>query len=538
MFLFTKIEAKTVVSVKKTLFPFIILSMLMPFATQAQVVTPGSEQYDYLRILQLRQDSVSIFSNNYQTILYSAPDEIQHDMWGMFENRLKGDGFQLLPFRTRSTWNSAYAKSMNNGPVWRGRGLTQEFHGGFQARYGMLHITLNPSVYVSQNRPFELGVNPIYELEYEKSKFSYPFSGKLDLVQRYGDDPFFNIHPGQSDISLLINNFRTGVSTQNMIAGHAHYNPMLLSTNAPGFPHFYVGTERPFSFYIGHFEIKQIWGGLYESSHFDDNPANDWRYFTAFLGGWQPRFTKGLHLGFNRAFVQRGPDFQFFSGDLFATLYNFNNPESGEFEGIPINDAFDQVVSITARWTFSEVGFEPYFEFARNDFGGGPFGSTPDHTRAYTLGFTKIFDLPDASIFALTGELSNNGSSRTSLTRDTGPYYIHTFIEQGYTNGGQILGAGLGPGGIAYNLFMRRYSSKGMHGAIIQYMRINDDFYYTYFDDNNRHDYEYTFGYKGVVHKTRLNIAFSALFTWRQNMHMIEGNDRTQVQLGISLQYR
>jgi hypothetical protein len=528
-----------------SLFKRVAIAVVIVFAAisaHAQVITPGQIDMDYHRMLNLKQDSITLIPHFLDAALYDVPTDLKFDIWGRYSAQNWSGSpdkatIRILPITLQSTWNSAYAKSMNNGAVWTGRGITQEVHAGFQMRYGRLDVTFQPVFTYVQNRYFDLPTNPIFELEYEKSVYSYPFDERIDYVIRYGDKPFFTAYSGQTDISLRLNPVRIGVSTQNTIVGPSHNNPILLSANGPGLPHLYIQSVKPFSTFIGEMHIKQMWGGMRESAYFDTNPDNNWRYFSGLFIGLQPKYFEGLQVGFNRTFMQNGQDFRFISGDPIVTLYRFKSSWEREEVGDP-NDAFDQIVSVTARWSIPQIGLEPYFEYARNDFGGGIFGAQPDHSRAYSLGFTKLFDLPEQSVLAMTAEITNTGANITSNARPPGSYYIHSVVDQGHTHLGQIIGSGMGPGGaFGYNFFLRRYNEKGMHGLVMQYMRINDDFYFLYFDDIERHDFEVSFGYRGIIRLSSLELGLNALVSRRPNMNMVKDNNKTQIQLGVSIRY-
>lgn len=514
----------------------------------AQVRTPGSVQGDFERMMILRGDTTLAYVVFTDAIRYRPNDSIVRTD-GMWDSKyltnknavspetaghIGGGSLRRLPVQLKTTFNSGYARSMNNGPLWYGKGLTQEMHAGFQWSRGILDVTIQPALYYSQNRRFELPRNPIFEPEYPKSEYGYPFDELIDYVQRFGPDPFLSFHPGQSDVSLRLGNFRTGVSTQNVVVGPSWYNPILLSENAPGFPHLYVQTREPLRTSFAAFEFKQMWGALRESKWFDENPDNDWRYFAGLFVGIQPTFVQGLSIGFNRTFYQRGQDFELLSGDPIVTLYRFKAEKEIEDINDP-NDAFDQLASVTARWTYPEVGFEAHFEFALNDFGGSFFGSHPDHSRAYTVGVTQLIDSKSDAFYGITFEITNTSMSKTGFVRPPGSYYIHMSIEQGYTHLGQILGSGMGPAGaLGYNLFMLRYHPSGMHGLHLSYQRINEDFYYLYFDTMDRHDFEIDVTYRGVFNLNKVQMGVEAGFARRKNMHMVPGNHINNIRLGLS----
>ena len=310
-----------------------------------------------------------------------------------------------------------------------------------------------------------------------------------------------------------------------------------MSANAPGFPHLYIQSRKPTRIPIFDFSFKQSWGALLESSYFDDNPDNNWRYFAGLFLEFKPRFAKGLQLGFNRTFIQRGPDFKLFSGDPIVTLYRFKAENKIESIDDP-NDAFDQIASVTGRWTYPEVGFEAHFEYALNDFGSSFWGSHPDHSRAYSLGFTQLFNGKNDDVYALTAGLTNTAMSKTGFVRPPGGYYIHMSIEHGYTNQGEILGSGMGPGGaMGYTLFLRKYTAKVMHGFQISYQRINEDFYFLYFDTMDRHDFEMEGLYTGAFNMSDVQLEFQLGYARRANMNMVPGNNVNQLILGFSLRY-
>lgn len=501
----------------------------LPTLVLAQVQTPGTLHYDHDRILRISGDLPA----------YSAAFESTIEYMNSDDSTRQENSITLSDALFKTSFRSAYGRSMNDGPLWYGRGFTHELHAGFQYSRGILDVTFQPVVFYSQNRDFELQQNPIFELEYDKSPYSYQFDALIDYVIRYGDKPIVMFHPGQSDISLRLKHFRTGLSTQNMSVGPSWYNPILLSTNAPGFPHLYFQTRKPLR--IPYFDIgfKQVWGALQESEYFDENLDNNWRYFSGLFVELNPRFVPGLQLGFNRTFIQRGQDFKLISGDPFVTLYRFKAQPGIDDVSLDLNDAFDQIAAVTGRWRHPSAGFEAYFEFAINDFGGSFFGSHPDHARAYNLGVTQIFPSKDASTYALTFELTNTAMSKTGFVRPPGSYYIHMSIEQGYTNGGQILGSGMGPAGaLGYNLFFRKYTDTTLHGIHVEYKRIDDDFYFLYFDDKDRHDFELGATYRAVLAMSGYNLGLDVGYARRKNMNMVPGNHQNQFMVGLSIQLK
>ena len=74
-------------------------------------------------------------------------------------------------------------------------------------------------------------------------------------------------------------------------------------------------------------------------------------------------------------------------------------------------------------------------------------------------------------------------------------YYVHEVNKQGYTNNGQIVGAGIGPGGNSDHLRVQLESEKYSAGMLLQRIENNRDFFTYYIQDATRHDIEYSVGF-------------------------------------------
>ena len=134
--------------------------------------------------------------------------------------------------------------------------------------------------------------------------------------------------------------------------------------------------------------------------------------------------------------------------------------------------------------------------------------------------------------------MTNTAMSKTGFVRPPGSYYIHMTIEQGYSNQGQIIGSGMGPGGaMGYTVFLRKYSANVMHGLQISYQRINEDFYFLYFDTMDRHDFEMEGLYTGAFNLSDVQLEFQLGYARRVNMNMVPRNNVNQLILGFSLRY-
>jgi hypothetical protein len=516
-----------------------ILTLLAGIAyclcANGQVLYPNHYNGDYLKLLELENEGFNTGITLYPSIIsqYAPDSALKSDVW-------KGR-FKFLDFRDKKvqildpTWNvsfnSKYARGYNDGAQWQGKGLNSVLNLGIAGRFGMLHFTFAPVIYAAQNTDFQIA-----DSSFPKNEFAYPFLGGIDWVQRYGNEAVYDFHFGQSEIRLVQKNVTLGISTQNMSWGPSQFNPIIMSSNAGGFPHIDLGTNVPVQTAIGDIEFKSFWGILSESDYYDNIEDNDQRYITGFVLGYRPSFIKGLSIGFNRVLYQRSRDFDF--KDIFSGFSEFFSAVDEELDGRPVNDAYDQMGSFMLKWEFKEIGFESYVEFARNDFSGNitDLLIQPGHSRAYTFGFIKTGRLWDNPI-KFTYEHTNLGNSRTKLIRATPTYYVHHIVSQGYTNNGQILGAGIGPGANSDQIEFKYYKPDGALGFDFQRVRFNDDYFFSNFVQLgvNNMDVEYNFGlnYLKFIGKTSIQAGF--LYSIRTSWQFQDGNNVGNVNLYFSL---
>ena len=145
--------------------------LVMSLNLSAQVIIPGSAEDDYYQLLILKNSGKT---HNFKSSIKLLNDSLQWNLWGERFEMSNKQGFQWLSPSTRFTYNSTAPRSYNDGPAWRGKGLTTEFYGGARANYGRVSITFSPIVYFSQNAEFELAP----QIKDDVSKYSYQFANK------------------------------------------------------------------------------------------------------------------------------------------------------------------------------------------------------------------------------------------------------------------------------------------------------------------------------------------------------------------------
>jgi hypothetical protein len=353
---------------------------------------------------------------------------------------------------------------VNNGAMWAGRGFAAAASAGFTVRTGPFSAAIYPVAAAHENRKFVLA--PVNATGYSPLTYAGHI---IDWPQRFGEEAFWTLSPGQSYVRVDAFGLSAGVSTENMWLGPAQRLPLLMGSSAPGFPHAFIATGRPIDIYIGRVEAQAFTGRLGESDYFDNDDDNDARQLSGLSAVFEPRFAPGLFIGFNRMFLAR------FSWNPNALIID---PYVDVREN-PVSD--NQLVSLYARWLLPTAGFEVYAEWAREDHWDGwkDLLLEPDHSQAYMLGFQKTGSLGTAQL-RWFGELAHLESA-LSLRGGRGiiPFYTHSGLTQGFTHEGQLLGAWIGPGSDAQLLGVEHSKDLRTTGLMIERVRFDDDAYYT-----------------------------------------------------------
>lgn len=384
------------------------------------------------------------------------------------------DNFTFIIYSPKifRSFNTEIPLGSNDGVLWQGRGVNYQVTAGFGAQYGPLTAVFRPSYNYSENREFDLSTFPRFQ---GLSPYAMPLMN-IDMPERFGEEPLESFNPGDSFIQLDYFGFAAGISNQRIWTGPAVYNPLILSYNAPGFLHAYVGTNEPFRFRFGQLESKWYWGSLRESDYFDENPDNNSRYITGLNFTYSPVFLPGLHLGFNKTAYSYYPDDGLGVSDLLLAFRlsqadNVRNPQ----------EVYHTMTSFFGRWVFPDADFEMYAEWGRNDNKRRlrDLLAEPELNRGYVLGFIKAFNLSQRRKLLLNMEITNaENASVASQGRRFNTWYEHQVIRQGFTHEGQVLGAAIGPGSSTQQMRLGYYDSWGYVGISAKRVAMFNDRYH------------------------------------------------------------
>src|SRR5437868_1920978 len=430
----------------------------------------GSEFEDYLRILQV----AGIEPSQSWSVRGLSPQKIAHmamadsaGPWAL-RNNFRNSPIEAGSIGLGAIVNTAYPYGANDGPVWAGRGLTLIADAGITGHLGPLSFSLAPKAFWASNTAFDLLPNgKTGALAYNNGSFP----GNVDLPQRFGNSAYSRLDPDASSIRFDSRFLGIGLSTGNEWIGPATEYPFLLGTNAPGFPHLFIGTGDPVNLWLARVQARVIWGKLYQS---DFSPVSGSKHF---LGVSEPgtvrlmasseivilpRGAPGLELGFARFLHVPNrvgePDAAFWRKP-FKAFFLKNEYAAGDTVG-----ADNQLVSAFFRWVFPHSGFELYGERGYEDqfYDFRDFIQDPDNEREYMLGFQKTMSRGKNTLDAVKFELLNYQLPTIARVRVQGFVYVHGTLRQGHTNRGQLLGASAGVGAAAAStISWTRYSPRG-----------------------------------------------------------------------------
>jgi len=371
----------------------------------------------------------------------------------------KGKGvLKLLPFTLQQQYNTDHPYSLNDGPMILARGYQTQISGGFFGKFGPLSIQFRPEYVYAQNNdyrgfPEELNDYAWYEY-YEVQLF-------IDLPEKFGNKPYKKLLWGQSSIRLTLGAVSFGLSNENLWWGPGMRNSLIMSNSADGFSHYTLNTVKPIRTPIGSFE-GQIIAGRLENSGFNVPDTNrtflglsiyhpkrdEWRYINAMVLSYQPKWIPGLFIGLTRSFTKYGSEKDNSFRAMFPVFFPMERKKQIDLPNRPKGP--DQRVSAFIRWLYVPEHAEVYFEFMRENQPDSwrDFTLMPGYSSAYTFGLRKMIALNRHK-----GQYIQVNMELTQLEQtDANPDWLYRFIYtnktvvQGYTNNGQLLGAGIGPG--------------------------------------------------------------------------------------------
>jgi hypothetical protein len=440
---------------------------LAPEPSAARVVMIGSAEEDRERVSQLlgQRGTAGFLARTPSLRGAAARTEGTPPRWRL-----------LLP-ELRTVWNSDIPFSLNEGALWAGRGANLMLSGGVQLELGPASLRLLPQVAHQQNRHVPLTSPPGRHW----SIFAAPWhtgEQSADLPLRFGSQPFTTFDWGQSRLSLAGRAWEAGISTENLWWGPGIRNALVMSNNAPGVPHAFVGSQAPLRTRIGSFEGRWMLGGLSPSLYFDTLQAGGRRSLSGAVVTFAPAVDRDLTLGAARTVIAPLDGWDEAPARLLDVFTRSGRPRrdaAGAWQSGP-----DQLTSLFARLVLPDQGAEVYAEWARRELPTSfrDWLVAPHHSQGYTLGAQWVGPLPRAALLRVQGEVSYLEQSPTFRHRRIDSFYTSRSVAHGYTQRGQVIGAAIGPGASSQWLAVD-YLAEGWHlGVGGGRIRWENDAYY------------------------------------------------------------
>ena len=458
--------------------------------------------YTLIRNSILSGDLTTSYSLNIRPISYSEFDSIFPNqnklIYKSNDNKflLKSLGIDYF-----IEYNSNHPYNRNNGTMIPNKGYQHILSPGLYFKIGPLSIQLKPEHHYAVNHPFE----GFWEGHYpEIWKERYKLWNKIDMPERHGNKRHNKMVFGQSNIKLNWKNISLGLSSENIWWGPSKRNSIMMSNNAQGFYHITLNTNKPLNTPIGDFEWQIITGKL-ENSGYDPpktdfeyagtklfvpkinqiGETDDWRYLQGFIISYSPKWIDGLSFGLIR-WVQMysaliDGKYTWLNGKI-NYLPAFSNLFRSNDKYIDFETQTNQAAGIFLKWLWKDSNAEFYFEFHHNDSKQNlrDLLLDSDHSRAATVGLSKLFRVNDNQ-YAFNWEWTQMEQSASRLIRNAGSWYEHSYVYDGYTHKGEVLGSSIGPGSNSHYISVNKLNKKSLVGLGIEIVDNDNDFYHVAF---------------------------------------------------------
>ena len=464
------------------------LSSFFQLIAQNNGLLQRNDLEDTYRILQLTDTSFS------KSLLYRNRSFIIRPIDTSSHFSKKNNWIELSNISYSSIQNDDLAMGYNNESFYPAAGMQNRYSVGLRAQFGRISISLQPELVKAENKE-QAEIDPSFSDADFFSRYYYSHINVIDMPSRFGTKPLQKLYPGQSSIKYNFNQFAFGISTENMWWGPGMYNSLVLTNNAPGFLHLTLNTNKPIETKVGTFEGQLIYGIL-DSSGIEPvenvRQRNFWagayvprvssakRNLIGHILTWQPKWVPNLYIGFASTY--------YFYANQIEDDPNAYYPYTASSQSI--NAA--ALGSIFARYAMPKDKAEVYLEIGRADKPANIFNLIGDTIPlGYTAGFRKLFKLNVFPGFIeFSGEVTRLELPDPRLIfypdnplsiRKTKSWYTNPKIRQGYTNEGQLLGAGIGPGSNSQRAdisWVNGFNKIGVHGERV--VHDNDFYYYQY----------------------------------------------------------
>jgi hypothetical protein len=346
---------------------------------------------------------------------------------------------------------------------------------------------------LAQNKAFE-GFKGFGNRGLDGTRFLY--WNTADNPERFGSGVYTSLGLGQSSLSYSYGAFQVALGTENIWWGPGQFNALTFSNNAQGFPHVSIRSRRPAKTFLGKVEV-QLMSGRLESDRFPPSQSDSlnrlyfqpyrdkWKYVNGLILSWNPKWVKGLHVGGIRTVQTFGDSLGTSFIDILPVFWGITKKSVGSDLVGESDRGRSQQITIFGRYVNERAKAEIYFEFGRRDhaFNWRDFALSPEHARAYILGFNKLFAVKaDGSHILLRGEMTHQQESINRNIRYLGigggfSWHMNGSVG-GFTNYDQPLGVGIGTGSNVQTLELSKVKGVRKTGFVLERLATLNDYYY------------------------------------------------------------
>ena len=470
---------------------------------------------------------------------------------------------KILPVDFIMEYSSHHPYSRNNGSMIPNRGYQQLVSFGFHAELGPLSIQFKPEAVYAENRNFEGFPDSHYGITWARR---YSLWNHIDMPERFGENAYKKSLFGQSSIRLNYKGLSLGLSSENIWWGPSIRNSIMMSNQAQGFNHITFNTTRPIKTPIGNFEWQVVTGRLEGSGFKPPEPDqtfgstllyipknDDWRYYQGLTFTYSPKWIDGLSLGFIR-WVQMYGEFAIANSDYFPVFESlFRKNDRYGLTSDSLEGERDQGAGIFGRWVWQDAKAEIYGELNYNDAKHNlrDLILDSDHARAYTIGIHKVFQKDSTSkIYEFSWERTMMQQTSSRLLRNAGSWYMHGTVRHGYTNNGEVLGAGIGPGSNSQYFEFAMIDKLDKYSIAFEVIDQDNDFFMYAFEeaeDFRRYwkDFNVHFSFQKKLKNLwgRVNVVYSRSLNYQwelddyTNPYYHAGTDVNNIHVNFNLTY-
>lgn len=549
-----------------------ILFFLQTFSfVSAQSLPVGDALEDYYRNEQLSGNLDSSVSFTIRPILqfHQIPKKAdtsfsrETQAWNakVLYSHNEENGIKFLPVQVWQQYNTHHPYGWNDGSLIPAKGYQTLLSAGIFASYRKVSVQLRPEFLWAENKDFEQFPSDYRDFLWGRY-YDYHYN-IIDQPERFGSNSYSKVLWGQSSIRLNFDPVSFGISNENLWWGPGRRNSLLMSNTARGFKHLTFNTSRPVNTPVGSFEGQMI-AGVLENSGFDPPEPGRMlqetmiyqprfegrRLLSGLVLSYQPKWLEGLFLGYARTSQSYKNDVDdLISGaPIFLPFKKFMSNDNSQRKS-------DQYQSVYGRWLMVKAKGEIYFEYGWNNHQYS-YENIPQNaaaSSAYIFGLKKLLPIKSSStnLVEVSLEVTQLQSAGGELNKPGEAWYVDNYIRSGYTNRGEILGAGIGPGSDLQSLEVNWLNGFKKIGLQLERFVHNNDMYYYLFEnirDSRRHWVDLSIGtnfqwnYRNLLINAQLKSIKSLNYQYYQReedreIPWVHGRDLMNIHAKIGLTY-